>query len=830
MSQHCPNPDRPLPRLITIVTSYFRLHSFFTAALICATAGGMAADAAVAALDPKVTTYFDQHCLKCHDAKKQKGHLRIDTLSRDFASGQDAERWFEMISRIGSGEMPPEDEPQPTAAESAHVMEWLTARIKEGEAGRMAKRAPVSHYRLSREEYANTVRDLLGVIYDPRAPGAFSGDPDWQGFERLGSELGLSASHVEKYLKAAAEIVERAFPAQKVAPSVKKHDALAIHWPNVFKRAELDAIGITPRIRTLLWPGNQLGGLEPGVGKQKAGIYRGRIKLSGLAPARGRVPHLTLFSKELDRMIFEADVLAPEKEPVVLEFETFLPESETRYGIVMDNAVPGPSNQPSAGRDGGQAVFTTLDDPKSREPWQRKQTDDEGRPLYPLLIFDGIEWEGPLEKPDDVAKRDGMLPADEDGAEVVRSKLTDFASRAWRRPATEEEVSRYTKLVAEERTAGKKLPAAFKTALTAMLASKNFFYLAEGSPDEPRSRLNDWELASRLSYFLWSSLPDEPLLAAARAGTLHQPEILQAQARRMMADPRSERFTASFPRQWLQLKKLGSFPPDAKLYPDYDPWLEKSMGQEATQFFAEVFRQDMPLREFIISDWTMVNARLALHYGLPAPAGSGFERVKLKPEDHRGGLLTQAGILSLTSDGTRHRPVHRGVWVMQSILGKSPPPPPANVPPIEPNPVTAPKATLRMKLEAHKANANCAACHARIDPLGLAFDHYDAIGRWRTVEVVTDGKGDNPPVDASGVLPDGRSFRDAVVFRQLLADQPDAFARAFVEKLAIYSLRRAMTVDDAAALQRITKTGAEGGYRLRTLIEAFVLSDLFQQR
>jgi hypothetical protein len=254
------------------------------------------------------------------------------------------------------------------------------------------------------------------------------------------------------------------------------------------------------------------------------------------------------------------------------------------------------------------------------------------------------------------------------------------------------------------------------------------------------------------------------------------------------------------------------------------------MSGEAREFFAEVFAKNLPLRDFLTSDWTVVNARLALHYGLPAPEGAGFVRVNLKPEDHRGGLLTQAGILSLTSDGTRHRPVHRGVWVMQCILGKSPPPPPANVPPIEPNPVNAPKATLRVKLDAHKQDAHCAGCHARIDPLGLAFEGYDAIGRWRTVEKVTNGKGEDPPVDPSGVLPDGRRFQNADEFRELLAAQPEVFARAFVEKLAIYALRRVLTVDDAAAIQTVVKASAENGFRLQSLLETLILSDLFQQR
>lgn len=772
--------------------------------------------------------YLKEHCLRCHGPEKEKGDFRIDTLSRDFASDADAEKWFEVVTRIGAGEMPPEDEPQPSAELSDGIMELIAARIREGEKARMASRAPVDHFRLSREEYSHTIYDLLGVRYDTRAPGAFTEDPDWHGFERLGSELSLSPSHVEKYLKAATEIVDLAFPDTEPFRLKNTRDALAIDWHNGDKRKELDAIGITPRIRMLIWPGLELSYLRPDGGyRQSAGLYRARIQVSGLAPEGGRPPHLVLYSKELDRTIFEADVLAPEKEPVILEFETFLPAG--RYDISISNPVPGPTNAHRPGREGG-FVFTTLDDPKSRAPWQRKMTDDEGRPLYPFLIFDWIEWEGPLERPEDLRKREGLFPDKDANPGAVRDSLTRFAERAWRRPVTADEIARYEAIVAAETAAGSPFRAAYKTVLVGLLASKNFAYLAEGTPGEQRTRLTGDELASRLSYFLWGSMPDTPLFEAAQDGTLATTEGLRTQVRRMMSDPRIARFTETFPRQWLQLKKVGMFPPDEKLYPDYDRWLETSMVNEPIEFFSEVFRQDLPLREFLESDWTMLNPRLAAHYGIPAPKGAAFERAVLLPEHRRGGLLTQAAILSLTSDGTRHRPVHRDVWLSEVILGKTPPPPPPNVPAIEPNPVTAPKATIRMKLDAHKADANCAACHAKIDPLGLAFDHYDAIGRWRTEEVVADGTGANPPVDASGKFPDGRAFNDAEEFKQLLVADPEVFARAFSEKLATYALRRAMTVDDHDELDALVEQSATSGHRLRSLIEAFILSDLFQSR
>ena len=257
------------------------------------------------------------------------------------------------------------------------------------------------------------------------------------------------------------------------------------------------------------------------------------------------------------------------------------------------------------------------------------------------------------------------------------------------------------------------------------------------------------------------------------------------------------------------------------------------MVQESVSYFTEAFAKNLSLREFLASDWTMLNSRLALHYQLPQLPplqASAFQRVTLRPTDHRGGLLTHASVLMLTSDGTRHRPVHRGVWVSEAIFAKTPPPPPPNVEPLEPTPSNQPKATIRQQLEAHSTHANCAACHQRIDPLGFAFDNFDAIGRWRTEEVMKTGQGANPPVNASGKLSDGRTYDGPDTFKQLLVQDLDRFTEAFVEQLATFALRRAMTTDDAAALKAIARASKTDGYRLQPVIERFVLSDLFQKR
>ena len=779
-----------------------------------------------------VQPFLEQHCNRCHDEKVHKGEFRVDNLSSDFIKGGSAAKWVEVMDRISSGEMPPKKEPKPVAAEAAKVVEWLAARLKEGEAARLAKRERVSFHKLTREEYAHTVRDLLGVTFDYADPTGLSEDDTWNGFGRIGSVLSVSPSHVEKYLAAADTVLAEAFPEAVVEKGKKAADSKklgrrlrGIDLRGVSNQAELEAQGLADKVRVEMWPGHDLTRASPG-NIPVAGLYRMRVQLSGLKPKNGRAPHLAVYAVNLDRMLHEQDVIAPEDKPIIVEFTTHLPAGNVN--VRFSNETPGPSNLPRSGRAGNRAFFSTKD---GRLPWQMKLTDEAGEPLYPFLIVDWLEWSGPIAEEGPTFAQREYLPAELGGA---REKLTKLAERAFRRPVSTEEVDRLVKLVESEVKSGEKLESAMKAACQAVLCAKDFLYLVEGREVSGTAgkggRLTEWDLASRLSYFLWSTMPDEALFAAARSGKLHEPGELRAQVQRMLRDPKAARFAEAFPRDWLQLRSVGMFPPDKKLYPDYDAYLEKCMVGETTAFFREVLRQNLSLREFLDSNWTMLNARLADHYKLPEVTGDQFQRVSLRPEDHRGGLLTHAAILSLTSDGTRHRPVHRGKWVMESILGKSPPPPPANVPAIEPTPATQPKATLRNKLDAHKKNESCAACHAKIDPLGLAFDNYDAIGRWRTEEVVGDGIGANPKVDASGELIDGRKFVDAAEFRKLLVEDLDKFNAAFIEKLATFALRRVMTVDDRDPLASLAKQSKAADYRLVAVVEALVQSELFQKR
>ena len=780
--------------------------------------------------EQSVKPFFSDHCFKCHGEKKQKGDLRLDTLPPDFAGMSNSTHWTDILDRINSGDMPPEKEQRPAPQDAARVVDWIATRLAEADSARHAVAERVSFHRLTRDEYTNTLRDLLGVTYNARDTTGMSEDPDWLGFERIGSVLSVAPAHIEKYLAAAEMALNEALA---LGPQPKRE---VVHWTPFQMRAtagwqnrekEYGERRIADHVRLDIVPNNNATS-TPGEGEKleikTTGDYLVRVKVSGLYPEGGRPPRIQIYASDIDHIIGEADVDAPEEHPVTLEFHTHLPAG--LHVIRIMNAVYGPEPTARSSRV-GREPFTSI---KGRYPWQLKLTDDNYRPAWPLLLVDYVEWEGPvLDSWPTAAHRRIFGEGNKDAAQA-RDIVSRFCDRAFRRPVQPAEMERYTRLIDSELKDGKPFELAVKTGLMAILCSKDFLYLVEGTPEKTSNRLTDFEIASRLSYFLWSTLPDDRLLSLARAGTLHEPETLRAEARRMMKDPRIAAFADAFPRQWLQLRRVGMFAPDKTLYPEYDDYLQNSMIAETTSYFREVLTENASLREFLDSDWTMLNHRLADHYGIPGVKGQEMQKVALTEDEHRGGLLTQASLLSLTSDGTRHRPVHRGKWLYESILGKAVPAPPANVPAIATTAPTAPKTSLREKLAAHTTEATCAACHRKIDPLGLAFENYDAIGRWRTEETVRDGAGANPKLDPSGELSDGRRFADAKAFKHLLLDDSDKFAAAFTEKLATFALRRVMTFSDRADLQRMVTQSKADNYRLAALIETFITNDLFQTR
>ena len=798
---------------------------------------GLGLTGAVRGAEP-FEAFLEKHCIRCHGPKREEGDIRIDRLSRDFKAGRDSHHWAEALDKLNSGEMPPKKEPQPTQAEISTFVTNLDARLKEGRAARMAARPAVAHYRLSRKEYQNTVYDLLGVRYDPAKPGELNEDTLWHGFERIGSELTLSASHVDRYYRAAGLVLDRAFPVSSgEARKVRKTAAELRYNGGKSQQEVLDRFGIKRPLRYLLYPGNVQQAFSSNwfgkTGPEHSGLYRMRLQASGIRPLGGQTAHLSIGKRTGEETVdglIEFDLTAPEDSPQVYEFEVFLemPMSldfcvvatdvvDRRAGAAFRNALGG-----------GGHLFTHSSETQLLNPNAPQMFDDKGNGLFSTVLLDWIEWEGPLEKEAEKSRRSGLLPPDDATIEMIAEHLHRFAERTWRRPVKQDELADYLQAYRSEREAGEKTADAYRVAMQGVLTARHFIYLVEGEP-VARERLNDSELASRLSYYLWSSMPDDGLFAAARNGSL-QGDGLKKEVDRLLSDNKTNRFINDFVRQWLQLHRLGMFPPDKKLYPTYDAWLETSLRAEPVEFFREMFSKNLPVDSFIDSDWTMANARLCDFYGLPEPKTGGFQRVSLKPEDHRGGLLTMGAVLGLTSDGTRHRPVHRGVWVSEAIFNKTPPPPPANVDPIEPIPPTGPKVTIRQRIEAHGKNVSCAACHRNIDPLGLAFDQYDAVGQWRTRELVPTGVGDNPVVDASGVMPNGRSFQDYVQFKRLLIEDRDHIARAFIEHLCTYALRRVLTVDDQDDLKAIEVEAKKNQYRVQDIIRDVALSDLIRKR
>lgn len=776
--------------------------------------------AATTVPDKQVAAFLKQHCTKCHDAKKQKGDLRLDNLAVDLTSPKIMSHWEESMNRLNSGDMPPDDEPRPKPEEIAKVSDWIADQLHESEIVRQTSQGErVTFHKLSREEYANTIRDLLGVTFDVRAPTGLPEDPDWKGFERIGSILTLSPAHVEKYMAAAEAVLDEAL---SIRPEPKREKILWEPWDMRWKgfKEEYTARGIADQVRIEIVPNNYTTdswNLEV----KTTGDYLLRLKLSGLRPEGGRAPRLKVYMSSIDKTLIERDIDAAEDKPITIEARVHLVAG--KYPVRIINSVPGPNPEGRRSRHSGTPnAFTNT---RSRVPWQIKLTDDDFKPIEPTLIIDRVEWDGPIVEswPTDAHQR---IFASKNAREVV----TKFAEQAWRRPVSAEEITPLLQPFEQSQKLGDSFELAVKNSLVAVLCSKSFIYLAEGDAKRPRQQLTDHELAARLSYFLWSTMPDARLLDLARQNKLHEPATLRAEVKRLLADDRAQAFAQSFPRQWLQLRKVGMFPPDKVLYPDYDENLEQSMIAETTGFFAELMRRNGPLREFLDSDWSMINERLAMHYGIDGVRGDQLQCVALKPELHRGGLLTHASVLSLTSDGTRHRPVHRGVWLLDAIIGKPAPPPPANVPALSTPDAKTKKTTVREKLELHRSDPNCTACHNKIDPIGIAFDNYDAIGRWRTVESIKDGTGADPTLDPSGKLPDGRAFADAAGFKKILLDDIDRFAAAFTEKLATYALRRGMTFSDRADLKRVAEEAKRNDYQIVSMIENLVCSPLFVKR
>jgi hypothetical protein len=630
----------------------------------------------------------------------------------------------------------------------------------------------VTLHRLNNTEYNNTVRDLLGTSLSPA--DNFPSDDRGYGFDNVADSLTLSPLQVELYDQAAETLINDVF--ETAVPSERR-------------RAELETTGAQNGAASgegWMWYSNGTATIPFTI--ETAGKYKLAARAGEIA-AGPDVAHMTLQVPGVTG-VFDFDVSAPRTMPAIYEAEVMLDPGT--YDLVV--------------------AFTNdyYMEGADRNLW-----------------VDYAEVVGPIDAMvGDTGKRDRIVICDPaSGADCIDQILRAFTRRAWRRPPTDDEIARLVQLYNVAIDAGDDATAGLKLALRGVLVSPHFLFRVEidKHPASPEPHpITGFELASRLSYFLWSSMPDDELLDAAEAGLLAKPSELRAQAERMLADPRAATLTDNFAGQWLFTRALGDHVPDYATFPDYDAQLEAAMREETRRYFAAFLEDDIPMDQFLVGDFTFVNDRLAAHYGLPLPDSSELVKVSLAGTERRG-VLTHGSVLTVTSHPRRTSPVKRGKWVLDQILCEPPPPPPPGVEGLIEDmggPVTG---SLRERLEAHRDIEYCASCHDQIDPLGFGLEHYDGIGAWRMED-------SGFAVDASGLLPDGQTFYGAAELAQILAADPRAY-RCMVEKLYTYALGRPPHTRDAARhIDELTEEFTLQGYRLRELILSTITHTAFRDR
>jgi len=756
--------------------------------------------------------FLEAHCLRCHGPEQAKAGLRLDRLTSDLSRPAVLQQWQEIVARVRTGEMPPPGQPRPKPDQVASVLQRLTARIGEATASQRAEGRVVLR-RLNRVEYENTVRDLFAVTVSVKE--LLPEDATSHGFDNVGAALNMSPSQVEQYLEAADTILDAAVAPVHQLPSTTRRFDLFDSLPTWFQpRVWKQDDGVV-----LFSPQNESATSLEKFRAPAPGRYRFRVSASthnSTAPLPLAVL-LGYFNVNGQPIQHHGYLDIPPGPPTTLQFEH-------RILRKNDTLKLGPVDMP----------FVYLN--------------QKNIPEYPGpgLKVHWVEIEGPLPEPwpsesyrrvfGDADPKSGTLA---DAEKVLRALLP----RAFRRPVTEGEEKPYLALVEASLQSGQGFEASLRAGIKGVLASPKFLYLRE-----PAGLLDDHALATRLSYFLWSSMPDETLFALARKGELRRPEVLRAQVERMLTDPRSAAFTESFTGQWLGLRNIDATTPDKKLYPEYEELLQWSAVRETQLFFNELLKENLGVRNFVDSDFAMLNGRLARHYGIPGVEGLGFRKVPLKPEYHRGGVLTHASVLKVTANGTNTSPVLRGAWVLDRILGRPAPPPPANVPAIEPDIRGA--TTIREQLSKHREVEACSGCHSRIDPPGFALESYDVIGGFRDrYRVAADRKdwvknrvgplapylaawqyGVGKPIEAGGALADGRRFTDLAEYKKLLLADEAQIARAVTEKLVVYATGHPVDAGDRAAVDAILTETKPSGYGLRFIVHAVVASDLFRKK
>jgi mono/diheme cytochrome c family protein len=806
--------------------------------------------------------FLKEHCMRCHGPEQQKGDFRVDQhLPNDFLDRTAKEKWGEVVNMLNGHEMPPGKEPQPGPVEVAKFVDWITAQMVRAEL--VQRDTAIVLRRLNRTEYQNTIRDLVGLDFDV---SHIPLDPPAGGFDNNGRALTVSPLHMELYLDTARRILDRALvegeqPAAiqwRFEPEIGEGDSSRIRLPDgqrpIVHGAKNEKRGGITVMHHHSWD------RVPNARDFKVpheGDYVIRVRAGGYVPDRDQVvasARKALADRLEKQMKEKPDRAKWHKEQFERDLQHFETDRMYDYGpprlrLIQDMAgqpkviaewdIDAPANAPKVyefrtrftTEKAGIRLEYAYSVPRELENFWFQGHDVFARPEVHL---DWFELEGPVfdswPPPSHQRLLAGLDAADERAR--ARAVLARFMRRAYRRPVTDAEVDAKLALFDQVRAGKPSFVEAIKVPLVAVLTSPHFIYLSEpagNSPDSPRA-LNDHEVAARLAYFLWSTMPDEALFQLANSGRLRERAVLEAQVDRLLADPRSGQLVRNFAGQWLGLREVGANPPAEDLYPRYDRHLEVSIVGESEAFFAEVLRQDLGVLNFIKSDFVTVNERLARFYGISGVRGDQFRRVTLPAGVARGGVMTQASVLSITSNGTRTSPVKRGTWILKNILGADPGLPVANVGEIAPKVPGIDKATVRQRLSIHRELPQCARCHDKIDPLGFALENFNAAGDWRARE----GFGykgrigpNDPLIDASARLPDGTEFAGAGGLQDALLKKEDQFLNCLAGKMFTYALGRELGVADQPSVQAAARHLKGSQYTLRSLVKFIATSEPF---
>jgi hypothetical protein len=732
----------------------------------------------------KVAPLLSKYCGKCHGVERQEAGLALHLFPNVESVMDHREQWGAISEMIDFGAMPPEDQPQPTDEERKLIIDWLHSILaydcdQEREPGTVTLR------RLNRSEYDNTIRDLLGL--DLNLAKDFPSDDVGEGFDNIGDVLSLPPLLLEKYVDAAQQAAEAAIVSDVSKLNTQRKSGSLLRLSGSAALNGRDVVSMVSRGMAtsefqLPRDGKYMLRLEAGA--QQAGPEVAKAELTVDGKPRGVV-----------------EVKAPADDMGVYELEVDLKQGQREFSASFINDYYNPDAQNRRDRD---------------------------RNLYiRALEIAGPIWGDGTELPEShrrivIAKPSDKLSAEE----AARRVLERFTSRAYRRPVRSSELDKLVGLVSLVMSKGGSYERGLQVAVSAVLTSPHFLFRVEPDrsedPERPVRFLNSYEMASRLSYFLWSSMPDEELFRLAEEGKLQRDDVLQAQVQRMLADPKSEQLVKNFGGQWLNLRMLEDVSPDPKRFSDFGEEVRDAMRRETELFFAAIMRENRSIIDFLNGEFTFLNQRLAKYYSIPGVQGDAFRRVSLSGS-RRIGVLTHASILTLTSNPTRTSPVKRGKWILENILGTVPPEPPPNAPPLDDVQKASPHATLREQMVLHRKDPVCASCHRQMDDLGFGFENYDAVGRWRDEDA-------GQPVNAAGELPSGEKFSGPTELVQILGQRKEEFSRALTRKMLVYALGRGLKPYDQCTVDEVVKELAKNEYRFSTLVTAIATSTPFRMR